>query len=105
MLCGSFDASAVCLQELMLGWRNTPNLPEFYVIHTVPSDGSLHDGTAIWVRETVARSAVILNSALKAVAARLYLGQRVFTVCSVYFPHGQNFTATDFCVLFSELLH
>lgn len=53
--------------------------------HALPVNGNPHDGTAIYVRDTIATTIIILNTALQAIAIiHVYFGQQLYMVCSIY---------------------
>ena len=94
----------ICLQETKL----PPDAPFFlkgYTILRKDTDYTSvsHGGVLIAASHEIPVKQIPLRSELQAVAARVKLGQREVSVCSIYLPPGIDFPATQLGLLVSEL--
>src|SRR5215469_13884195 len=87
LLIRDYDTACICLQELILG-VNYPFLlpPASYISYTLHHQGNNgRDGAGLLVRNSFHSDAILLQTQLHVVAARVILS-RPYSLCSLYLP-------------------
>ena len=84
LLMDEYSPAALCLQETMLKQTNEQTFKNHHAYYSSTSSGS--GGVAIIVKDTFLHSKIDLQSKLQAVAVRITIGQRKYSLCSIYIP-------------------
>ena len=94
----------ICLQETKLAPGSRFSLPGYTLYRKdIVSDTIAHGGVAIAVRNNLAVIPLALTVELQAVAARIHIGNRFITLCSIYLPPGGPLPHSQLTHLVSEL--
>ena len=101
LLLSQHSPVALCLQETKLkdGNNQTFKYHNTYYCNTPTGNG----GVAILIKNTIPHSAVTLQTNLQAVAVRITLNEKPYTLCSVYLPPSDTFTCSDVDNLYLQL--
>ena len=95
---------AVCLQETKLAVGSRFAIKGYKMFRKdLRSDTLGHGGVILAVHNGIPSQNVDLNTPLQAVAARVQIETRSFTLCSLYFPPGIRFPDAEFRRLLTEL--
>ena len=93
----------IALQETMMGNSKIPCPKDYLYYHTSynPNIGH-HGGALLYIRHDIPHVKLQLQSELQAVAVQIHL-DRIYTVCSIYLPPGDQFPVDLFESLIREL--
>ena len=84
LLINEYSPAAICLQETMLKQTNEPTFKNHHTYYSSTLSGS--GGVALIVKDTFLHSKIDLKTNLQAVAVRITIGQRTYSLCSIYIP-------------------
>ena len=94
----------ICLQETKLSPDTACSIKGYAVYRRdVHSHTIAHGGVLLAVHHSLPARPLLLSSPLQAVAARVHLGHRDVTVCSLYLPPGAAFPVVEMRRLLLEL--
>ena len=102
LLLSQHSPVALCLQETKL--KDGNNNQSFkhhntYYYNTISGNG----GVAIVVKNSIVHSAVTLQTSLQAVAVRITLDNKCFTLCSLYIPPSDTLKLSQLDTLYKQL--
>ena len=90
LLVKKYNTSVLCLQETKINKNlNLKYFQNYNKPGTLDSMARAHGGVAIYVRNNIPQSKIILNTQLQAVAVGVTLHTSI-TFCSIYLPPNDN---------------
>ena len=88
LLLNQYNPACACLQETMIANRTITPPSNYNIMLSTPTRNDGHErGTAILIRKNIFSQQIALNTDLQAVAAKVYIGAKTYTICSLYLPH------------------
>ena len=101
LLLNQHSPIALCLQETKLKDGNNQTFRHHNTYYNNTDSGN--GGVAIIIKNSIVHSTVTLQTCLQAVAVRLTINDKVYTLCSIYIPPSQNITKSQLDYLYKQL--
>jgi len=103
LLLSQYDPTAVCYKKLL----HSNKTPSFKNIHTmgipaVETNGSLHGGVGVLVKNTAPHQQLHINTGLQAIALRATC-HKTITICSIYLYPSTACNVTELDNLIGQL--
>jgi len=104
LLLSQYDPTAVCIQETVLHSNKTASFKKYtyYGIPAVETNGSLHGGVGMLVKNTTPHQQLHINTGLQAIALRVTC-HKTITICSIYLSPSTACNITELKDLIGQL--
>ena len=104
LLLSQYDPTAVCIQETLLHSNKTASFKKYtyYGIPVVETNGSLHGGVGMLVKNTTPHQHLHINTGLQAIALRATC-HKTITICSIYLSPSTAYSITELETLIGQL--
>jgi len=85
-----YHPACVCLQEILSNNRRIPPPSGYRILLSPVTREDNHErGAAILIKNNIFYQEITINTNLQAIAAKIYINNRTYSICSVYLPHLQ----------------
>ena len=103
LMLNNFTPVAFCLQETKLKRKDEQTFKNYHTYYNSTESGN--GGVAIFINENISHSQIPLSTEIQAVAVRIDIQQRKFSLCSIYIPpnNSSDVSIKDLHNLISQL--
>jgi len=104
LLVSQYDPTALCIQETVFHSNKTASFKKYayYGIPAVETNGSLHGGVGMLVKNTTPHQQLHINTGLQAIALRVAC-HKTITICSIYLSPSTACNITELEDLICQL--